>query len=225
MSLESHATCMPGPWAERALSPREVPGTLPPPGTGWSRAGAGLLGWGQVCVIEARVASDVTASLDALLGELAAAGPWLGGWAFDLEQPPAGVWADFPLLRFVVPAVVLRWGGSAATLSWQSGAEDLAVEIQRAWDSPHAGGSPPRSTWALGNRAHWDALHARALDEVASGRLGKVVLARSVPGRSSATPLGAFLALARGNPGSRAFLFQCGAGTFVGASPEILCHV
>jgi salicylate biosynthesis isochorismate synthase/menaquinone-specific isochorismate synthase len=192
---------------------------------GWALGNSGLLGWGCARVLEARTAGELVAARESLFGGGQAQGPWLGGWAFDLDHPPAGAWAGFPLLRFVVPEVVLRWRGAGAQVGWVSGAEALAREVERCWAAPQLAERLARASWTPGHRSHWDALHARALAEISAGRLDKVVLARSVEGRCSVSPLQAFLVLARDNPAARAFLFRHGDSTFLGATPETLCRV
>ena len=221
----STASTAPGSWAERALPPGRVTAALPLPGAGWAQGSAGMLGWGCARAVEARNEQEVAPCLAGLVLPGADPGPWLGGWAFDLEHPPAGAWVDFPLLRFVVPQVVLRWDGDGARVAWTAGAAALARDVERAWSAPPSAEREARGTWMAAPRAHWDALHARALAEVAAGRLEKVVLARSVSGRSSANPLEAFLSLSRENPSARCFLLRQGDTTFVGASPETLCRV
>ncbi|MEN9796567.1 MAG: isochorismate synthase [Pseudomonadota bacterium] len=213
------------PEGHHALRGRVPFAALPVPDVAWARGEAGLLGWG---VEDERVAwapQDVRAALARVLSERS--GPWLGGWAFDLARSPEGAWSGWPLLRFIRPSVVLRYGPTGATLAAAPGSEHRAEQLRRAWESAPA--APAVATfvppWPSGDPAAWISLHARALRVLGEGRLEKVVLARAVtaPFRGSLPEV--FAALARENPGARSFLVRNGTAVFLGATPETLCHV
>lgn len=213
------------PEGRRALSGAVPLGALPEPDVAWAGGGSGLLGWG----IDAELAAWSPGEIRPLLTRLFAerSGPWLGGWAFDPTVTPAGPWRGWPLLRFTRPSVLLRFGPTEASLGCTPGAEQRADEIRRAWTAPRGpptnAGEPLR--WGAGDRAAWSALHARALRAIGAGDLQKIVLARAVTAPFQGHVAAVLAALASGNPRARAFLVRHGQATFLGATPETLCHV
>jgi isochorismate synthase len=208
-----------------ALSGRVPFAVLPVPDVAWACGDSGMLGWG---VEEERVAWAPEA-LPSLLSRLLAepSGPWLGGWAFDLARLPGGPWSGWPLLRFVRPSVLLRFGPSGSSVVASPGSERLADEVRRAWSAPVASSTNTGESvdWAAGDRDAWCSLHSRAVRALARGELRKIVLARSTTALFRGTVSAALGALAQQNPRARTFLVCRGDTAFLGATPETLCRV
>lgn len=140
-------------------------------------------------------------------------GPWFGGWSFDRTE------------RWVLPRVLAWW---AAGRTWAAAFGDDAEatlgrigEAEPVIEVPQARAQP-------GDRAKWNALIEAALARIASGKLGKVVLARAitVEARAPFEERRILKALEGRFPSCRTFLLREPDGAaFVGATPETLCRV
>lgn len=169
-------------------------------------------------------------------------GPWFGAAAFDGTLGPD--WAGFSPLRFTLPAVLAWSKGSRhflaafgpdapslvrlskfrghpmqSTLSTKPGGHGSRVPRPRTSDVRRIGSARERE--------RWEGLVARALGAIREGALDKVVLARAVEVEAGADiDTGGLLGtLQEQYPGCRAFLVRGEGGVFVGATPEVLCHV
>lgn len=193
--------------------------------------------------------ADVAAALAALPVEGdAARAVAVGGFAFDAAAPAAAPWRDFPPARVVVPrlALVRRDGRTHLVASADAGdagaarasARQLLERTRTGLARALARGrraaikaAPQRPASfrvrALAPAVAWrDAVRA-ALDEVETGRLAKVVLARAVELDAGAPldPLRVASRLRAAHPGCAVFAVQQGDATFVGATPELLARV
>jgi len=172
----------------------------------------------------------------------------VGGFAFDAHAPATAPWRGFPPARFVLPrlALVRRAGRTHLVASAEATSADGAhaaarqqLERARAGLGRARGGRrraaikaapqrpPSFRVRALAPTATWrDAVRA-ALDEVETGRLAKVVLARAVELDAGAPldPLRVASRLRAAHPGCAVFAVQQGDATFVGATPELLARV
>src|SRR5262249_46328338 len=93
---------------------------------------------------------------------------------------------------------------------------------------PHPQASPPvRRLPRSGERARWNALVTRALGEIRSGTLEKVVIARAIDVEANAPldPRSVLRALEARYPTCRGFLARGAGAVFLGATPELLCRV
>lgn len=131
-------------------------------------------------------------------------GPWFGGWPFDGEE------------RWILPRV-LAW--------WSRGRTFAAVfgEVMPGISERMIG-----TTTGSGSRSAWAAMISAALQEISSGALGKVVLARQIAVHAEA-PFEERRILERLEarfPSCRTFLLRLPDGAaFLGATPELLCRV
>ncbi len=173
-----------------------------------------------------------------------------GGFAFREDHRPSGMWDGFPAGLFVMPALELAGGSRGTELraqavleDWQDPAkiealldarlEEASVRLKatsspdRAPDST-AGGSVARAEPAPGDRAIWNQVVTDALDAIDSGRVSKVVLARTLDVRPDRAldPVDVVLALWSENPRAHVYLFEPRPGAvLVGAAPETVATV
>lgn len=163
----------------------------------------------------------------------------MGGFAFASgpePDPPPGVnrWDAYPPGSLVLPKIsVARRGNLAritAVVSARAGAEDAArVVIEKAvrrLRSGYASGTAaptdgPRPSNPNGEDAFRD-LVKRAVAEVESGRLAKVVAARSTYLRNAGEPWPIISALRGRYPSCTTFGVFRGSSVFLGATPELL---
>ncbi len=171
-----------------------------------------------------------------------------GGFSFHEAPDLSGSWSAFPAARFRVPAREVRVEGDGAWLlatgvagpgrSREELEDRLRHELRRleerigrlAGGRRAPGGDAASSTAAAGDgaragRERWLRSVEEALEEVGSGRLEKVVLARTldVAAGAATDEVLAFRRLRADNPRSTLFFLQPAAGTaFLGASPELL---
>jgi salicylate biosynthesis isochorismate synthase len=161
-------------------------------------------------------------------------GVWFGGIGFTRKDPEDPRWAGFPGARFVLPERLVwsRDGEAYVTAFAESPGEARRLASLRArlaaLPPPPPSGHEGPVFRLLADRAHWDALHARALAAFAQGRLGKVVLARAIDvaceGRLD--PLAALQRLRTEGARGTAFAFRGSDGsTFLGLTPETLVRV
>jgi isochorismate synthase len=145
----------------------------------------------------------------------------LGGFAFAPSQASNGIWQGFPDGELRLPEVVY----------WRDAGRDMrAACTSSAWRNlvprPVALGHPVRGLVEIGNGNREDYLRrvGRILDEIAQGRLRKVVLARAVhvTARSTIDPVAWLVALRERFPTCTLFAVGDGPTVFLGASPERL---
>jgi isochorismate synthase len=164
--------------------------------------------------------------LAAVSGDL----PLLVGFGFGNETPGTGVWSGFPAAVAVLPAVmVVRTAGRGRlVVAVPPGSDGAAiVTLLAGLDAPGAvspGGETEEEVEAAPPAADYVDAVDRAIAAIHTGRLSKVVLARSVLVRRG-LPFDAFGVVSRlraDHPVSWVFGWQEGEATFVGASPELL---
>jgi salicylate biosynthesis isochorismate synthase len=159
----------------------------------------------------------------------------VGGFSFDDAHADAGPWRGFPVAEWVVPRVMLvRRGGRTrlvATTLDPADSRGLCDGLERAraaLENPLVTRPPSVTFHALGaHAAPWRRAVETTLDDIAAGRLAKLVLARACTVRSAAPldPLRVLTRLRRANPGCTIFGVAHGESMFVGASPERLARV
>ncbi len=162
-------------------------------------------------------------------------GPILaGGFAFD---PRGGGDPDFPAALLRLPRVLLATRGARAAMTLsdlvfpRSDPRRLAAGLLEALDDamgaqPMAEGAPSGATRieAEPDPAAWMRLVDAARRRIGDGAIEKVVLARRCRIRAARAfdPHAIHAALAERYPACIGFAFGRGAGTFLGASPEML---
>ena len=213
--------------------------------SGWSAAGVG--------VAQARAATEageVRATLEAVQHcqiewaggrPSTVAGPWFGGFAFDLQRASQGTWSGFPATRWVLPEILLtaREGFANVTVFERASGQNQAQasanarlrlnaiqrQLSNAKKAPFV--RPNLSIKVEESRAAWDVLMTQGLRAIAEDGLEKVVLARALVLRQD-TPFELPEILRRAlSGGSNATVFLM-RGTdrsaFVGVTPELLCR-
>ncbi len=149
---------------------------------------------------------------------------------------PEGVWEAFPAGRFQLPSVELSRepAASGCVLRARGKNRTSAEEAADRWEAslvtaPTPAGPPrhvagePRGS----DRLRWTVTVRRALDEITSGTVGKVVLARALDVTTSGAldPADVACVLWAENPSSHAFLFEPVPGhAMIGGAPEVLAH-
>jgi menaquinone-specific isochorismate synthase len=177
---------------------------LGPGGFAWFAGGLALATSGVAARVRPVEAGDVLAEIagENPLGEPGTGPLAVGALGFDGRQ------------RLVIPARVV--GRTAAGLAWvtEVGPGDDAAA---AWPPVPTAATPDRL-----DRDGWRAAVNEALDRIAAGRLDKVVLAREVTIalRGPVTVAAVLDRLRRDQPEC----FTYGAGSYVGASPELLAR-
>lgn len=159
-----------------------------------------------------------------------------GGLSFSERHEAHGVWEGFPSGRFQLPAVELvkEPGISGSRLTARGTTVSEASALADLWearlvDAPAPGG-PSRDIAAEprgADRLRWTVTVRRALEEIASGGVGKVVLARALDVTTSGAldPAEVACLIWSENPSSHAFLFEPVPGhALVGGAPEVLAH-
>src|SRR5262245_2767129 len=203
-------------------------------------AGITLAGVGATAAVAARGPARFR-DLAAGLRDLTDGGPFppdvvaIGGFAFDDAPSDTGGWRGFPAAEWVVPRVMLvRRGGRThlvATAMDTGDARELSGVLARARAAllrPFVTLPPSVTVHALGAlAAPWRRAVEATLDDIANGRLAKLVLARACSVRTTGAfdPLRVLARLRRANPGCTIFGVAQGAAMFVGASPERLARV
>jgi len=199
---------------------------LAPPSCLWIRGGDGIIGWGSVATAvftgmdrfaaAARLfAGVVTTGVCSTTG-MPGTGPVLfGAFAFDAASPASVA---------VVPAVTLRRAnGHAWITTWTGAGRTPGTSLARllAGSQPH-NGSGPSVTWDDDepSRARWLGAVNHALEQIRSGRVDKVVLAREHTG----TVHGGLdvAALVRQMAAEDRNSYAFGVAGLVGATPELL---
>ncbi len=223
----------------------------------WSRASHGVATTGALHAIESRGPqrfADAASELQSLLSSIEeradasveAPRPLLvGGFGFDAEPASDPIWAGFPALRFVLPALALVQRDGSSTLAGfaEVGAHtspaaaraDLHARLLRERECllqdarREPSESAPRGYRIEADRspARYRALVETARDAVTAGLLEKLVVARSVrvASREPIDVVSLLGVLRRSFPSCTTFAVKRGDRSFVGASPERLVRV
>ncbi|MDW8293560.1 MAG: isochorismate synthase, partial [Anaerolineae bacterium] len=156
----------------------------------------------------------------------------MGGFAFDERND--GLWRTFGSAQLLLPRITLRQTSGG---SWLSVAATDRASAERLWQraerllrasqfSPRPASSPttPR---ALPTWQGWRDMVRFAVNAIRTGRIEKVVLARTLRYPNVAVdPLTALAHLRQRYAGCYLFLFEPAPGhTFFGATPELLVRV
>jgi menaquinone-specific isochorismate synthase len=166
-----------------------------------------------------------------------------GGFAFQDDFTPDNTWSVFNPAHFVLPHYLLieRQGNRYLAINaLLSPHEDLPAAIQAleeallarlalpAKSEPAAGHGPPAERHYPTDRSLWTVMVDSARDEIAAGRLEKVVLSRVCEIKDEA-PIDAVDALERLNAAGHdcyRFLFEpVPHHAFFGATPELLARL
>lgn len=156
----------------------------------------------------------------------------LGGFAFAPDERPMAL----PAARLTVPALLLRRAGDATALTFTFSASPATADSARPalrllasalarHPAPAAAPQPLTRHACAPEDAAWLARVEEAVADIQSGRLDKVVLSRRVvvSAPEAFDPARIMADLARRNPRCTLFGLENGnAGTFLGASPELL---
>lgn len=179
-------------------------------------------------------------AVDPVLPEGAPRAPrvrFYGGLSFRADHRDEGVWESFPPALFHLPAFELEGDGSgdawlrARALVPQEDTADALVRLRRRAESLRAelasqadwspSGSPVPGASSATDRGEWETAVEEALRAIRSGRVSKVVLARTLDMDAAADPAEVALHLWDVNRGSHVFLFEPAPGAaLVGAAPE-----
>lgn len=236
--LQTATSRLPAAFAEVARAPAQPPDAYWAYPEGGRRAAA----FGAAEVRQGPSLRAVLASLETPSGlPETMPGPWFGAAAFSGALGPE--WHGFSPLRFTLPRL-LAWseGGRHFAAAFGEGAEKRLAAARRRLDGAdgHAvNGALPGNAATNGHagrvrvvprpedRARWSALVRRALEAISRGSLDKVVLARAIDVEADGAldPAALLRALESRYPSCRAFLVRGEGGTFLGATPEILCRV
>jgi len=159
----------------------------------------------------------------------------VGGFAFDANARDAGPWRGFAALEWTVPQLTLvrRDGHARLVAAGPPGTTPAALaslldRARAALDVAEPGTVPVPSYHALGSEsAAWRRAVEATLEDIAAGRLEKLVLARTcgVRGVTPFDPWRVTARLRRAYPGCTTFAVANGGATFVGATPERLARV
>ena len=190
----------------------------------------------------AAAAADVFSRLDRL-GDVSVTGPKLvGGFSFAATResaPPDGAnrWDDFPAGSLLLPRLMFaRSGGRAWITAVATAGRGAAIDVRHAVDVAVEGLEP----FAAETRAApihrtgpddpngeevFRALVKQAVAEVESGKLAKVVAARSAHVGGAADLWRTLDALRRRYPTCVTFGVFRGHSVFLGASPELLVEL
>lgn len=175
-------------------------------------------------------------------------GPRLfGGFAFNADDQPAGLWSAFPAAAFVLPQVQLcRVNGQSwltvnrqifspaelaeAVRSLPREVDRLRAELDAASNNKAAEATHNPQLLAANLMAQetWHRLVSEATRRIRRGELDKVVLARArqMSFARPVDPAAVLTRLARRYPDTYRFLFEPIPGhAFYGATPELLARV
>jgi len=168
-----------------------------------------------------------------------------GGFSFKDDHVAEGMWQQFPSSQFILPGIELVGGEESGVLTLRrlhvpsanpaKCRQDLRDELASVRD--HLTSAPSESgpvdvcipaTRFETEPETWEGMVNRALSEVATDNLSKVVMARVLTASFEGTmdPVDVVLNLWRENPGSHVFLFEPSPGhLLLGASPETVATV
>lgn len=154
-------------------------------------------------------------------------GPFFGGWAFD----EARAWPAFETERWLLPEVLAWWDGRQAWFAAfgdegtsPSALRDRLAQVKEVEAATSAPTAVPRR--AASHRTEFRALVDAAVQAIRAGEFTKVVVARSLEVRGDFNERALLKSLEARNQQSFTFLVRGNDGsTFIGASPELLCHV
>jgi isochorismate synthase len=220
-------------------------------GTLWEQSGAGLAFAGAGSAWEMRATGpgrfgQVSAAMRELRSRLVRDDdvifPSLGGFAFGDHDNGSPIWSDFPGARLVVPQVLIQNDGIDAQLRVtvqvgpRSSPDEVEEQIRELFNLAHGWASAQLSDYAnpasiraesFPSRTSWELLVATALALIQDGALDKVVLAREerLLAESPFSPFSTLARLRRFDSAATLFAMQCGAGWFLGASPERLVRL
>jgi isochorismate synthase len=168
--------------------------------------------------------------------------PLLGGFAFDTLTSRDDAWREFPDGRLVVPKVLLQMTPAGShlrvTLPATSGQTDAGTLAEMAalldeglgWLSATRKMCVPahaHSTLTPQHQSEWEHQVTRAIAEIQSGAMSKVVLARAERLRagSDISADAALGCLREEHPGATLFAFEGAETSFIGATPERLVRL
>ncbi len=216
-----------------AVDPLEVfaaAGTAPrffweQPSAGRYRVGVGcaarLASAGQGRFREAGIAAQELFDTISWEGEGARVAQLLGGFAFAPSQAQGGLWQGFPDGELRLPEVTYWSDGEGSTRVLREGSAWLNLRPR-----PVALGHPVRGVVEIGNggREAYVERVQRILDDIRTGQVQKVVLARQVhvTAGSDIDPIAWLVALRERFPTCTLFAVGDGPTVFLGASPERL---
>lgn len=172
---------------------------------------------------------------------------FFGGFAFDPQLPHTALWEGFPDGLLVLPRLLFYAHQQHPTLTMNVLVEarsDLEAGIEhitstlKCWQSilqqlsgqpsyPESDITQPLIVRDIIPRDEWEALVARAVEEIRHGSYAKVVLARDVEVMNGQQPFDVPATLARlraSYPGAYVFAMQRDQRYFVGATPERLVY-
>lgn len=214
------------------------------PGSGIAFAGAGVAEAFTFAGGDRFTAASAAlrALRDRVVREDTAPFPLLGGFAFDALSSRDETWREFPDGRLVVPRILLQVtpGGShlRVTLPATSGLPDAATTAALAalldqglgWLSAHSKMCVPahaHSTLPPQHRVEWERQVTRAIAEIKSGAMSKVVLARAerLLAENNFSIDTALSCLREEHPGATLFAFTGAETSFIGATPERLVRL
>ena len=193
-------------------------------------------------VAASTAASDLFSRLDQI-GDGSPAGPKLvGGFSFAAREepsPPNGAnrWDEFPAGSLVLPRLTLtRYEGRAWVTTVATAGSGVESDLQRAVEAaveglePFATESRPAPVERPGpadpnGEDAFQGLVKQAVAEVESGKLAKVVAARSAHVGGAADPWRILDVLRRSYPTCVTYGVFRGDGVFLGASPELLVEL
>ncbi|MFP4191360.1 MAG: isochorismate synthase MenF [Candidatus Hydrogenedentota bacterium] len=198
-------------------------------------------GLGAADTVSGSEPSDVERVLDYVNRQLSHSfhGPrYYGGLRFDLDPVSEGAWESFGAARFVLPRfeVTARDGGCEFSCNivrdleeeWEQTLANALRDVERLRDDLEttAGDPAPALLERRDRPDHeaWLAAVGEVLKARDRGELSKAVLARESTFRFDGTPdpLALLERLQSKTQDSYHFLFETGAGSFFGASPERL---
>ncbi|WP_224366525.1 isochorismate synthase [Hyalangium versicolor] len=233
-----------------AADPLAGAAVLGEPSFYWERSQTqeAVAGWGELSVLQAHDAAEAIHILGMLGSSMELRwigqspewipGPWFGGMRFDLTSPSSEPWKAHGVARWTLPELLVwRVGKQLAVMvlaPWRGGGEEAGVSarLKQVCDSfptrYYHPRSEPVSLELSASREDFEARVGGALEEIASGRLRKVVMARAVEAEGS-RPFNRVDVVARlreQNPRCVTFMFHAPGGVaFLGATPETLCRV
>ncbi len=165
---------------------------------------------------------------------------FFGGLSFLADHAATGVWSAFPTYAFHLPAFGLEGDGSGdawlrarALVSGEDAADALArlrrsaealrAELASLSERGTRTARPVAARAVETKRAAWEDAVEKCLEAIRSGRVSKVVLARTMDVETSVDPVDLVMHLWEMNRGSHVFLFEPTPGAaLVGAAPETI---